>query len=125
MMTIYSLVTYFRNDYMILDDVTLRNLEIFYSPAFQSSKGTLLEIIDRTITAMGGRLLRQWLRFPLQDVKQITARYELVENLIKEEFLRLQIREELKHILDIERLNSRSPRSLGTSSILPLPAVFI
>ena len=109
-----SLVTYFRNDYMILDDVTLRNLEIFYSPAFQSSKGTLLEIIDRTITAMGGRLLRQWLRFPLQDVKQITARYELVENLIKEEFLRLQIREELKHILDIERLNSRIAMRMAT-----------
>ncbi len=109
-----TLVTYFRNDYMILDDVTLRNLEIFYSPAFQGSKGTLIEILDKTVTPMGGRLLREWLRFPLQDTTKIEERYEVVENFIKEEFLRLQIREELKQILDIERLSSRAVMGIAT-----------
>ncbi len=126
-----NLVTYFRNDYMILDDVTLRNLEIFYSPAFQGTKGTLLEIIDRTITPMGGRLLRQWLRFPLQDVNKIRERYDLVEKFIKEELLRLQVREELKQILDIQRLSSRavmgiaSPRDLSSlrASFRYLPSI--
>ena len=126
-----NLVTYFRNDYMILDDVTIKNLEVFYSPAFQSSKGTLLEIIDKTMTAMGGRLLRHWLRFPLQDTVLIEERYSMLEGLVNEDFLRVQLRDKLKQIHDIERLNSRiamgiaSPRDLSSlrGSFRHLPSV--
>ncbi len=109
-----NLVTYFRNDYMILDEITLKNLEIFYSPAFQGSKGTLLEIIDKTMTAMGGRLLRDWLRFPLQDIELIKERYSMIEGLLKEDFLRSSIREKLEQVLDIERLNSKIAMAIAT-----------
>ncbi|NTU48185.1 MAG: DNA mismatch repair protein MutS, partial [Syntrophobacteraceae bacterium] len=60
---------YNRSEYMILDEATTRNLEIFTSSSFQGSKGSLLSILDRTRTPMGARKLRQWLRYPLLDLE--------------------------------------------------------
>lgn len=127
-----SLKPYHRHDFMILDDVTLRNLEIFYSSSFQGQKGTLIEILDHTVTAMGGRLLREWIRFPLLNVQSIQERQDALKVLVKEEFLRNQLRDELNHVYDIERLNSKIAMGLATprdlvslrSSFTRLPVLF-
>ena len=64
--------------YMGIDGFTMRNLEVFNSFATQGTHGTLLDIIDETVTAGGGRLLRQWLNRPLTDEKEINTRLKCV-----------------------------------------------
>jgi DNA mismatch repair protein MutS len=104
---------------MPLDEMTLRNLELV-EPLRASERGTtLLEVIDRTVTAMGTRLMRQWLLAPLRDVEAITARHDAVAVLVDDTRGRERIREALEGVRDIERLASRaaahraSPRDLG------------
>ncbi len=100
-------VPYHRNDYMIIDETTIRNLELFYSLSFQSKKGSLISIIDKTKTPMGGRTLHQWLRYPLVRKEDIEGRLNGVDELSK----RFEICEEVRNLLgkigDIERILSR------------------
>lgn len=118
---ITRLLPYRCTDYMILDEATVRNLEIFQSVSFQSRKGSLLDVIDRTVTAMGGRKLQQWLRYPLIDQQRILGRQQAIEELFAQPSLRGMLIEELKKIGDIERLNSRN--SAGISSPRDLVAL--
>lgn len=118
---IQSLLPYNRSTYMTLDEATVRNLEIFQSTSFPGRKGSLLAIVDRTRTAMGGRKLQQWLRFPLLDCAAITARQRAVAELVKNMLLRAQILDLLEQINDIERLNSRV--STGTAAPRDLVAI--
>ncbi len=94
-------------DYMILDMTTQRSLEITRSFLDGTSKGTLLEIFDQTVTAMGGRLLIQWLLRPLLNKEKISERLDAVEEMYKDIFLRQDLREILNKMSDIERLVSR------------------
>ncbi|RPI00666.1 MAG: DNA mismatch repair protein MutS, partial [Ignavibacteriae bacterium] len=91
------------SEYMILDASTKRNLEITSSIAGQPD-GTLYSIIDRTLTPMGGRMLKQWINHPLKRLDPIRRRLDAVQELVTSESCRHRIREVLEHIGDLERL---------------------
>ncbi len=93
------------NSYVWLDRFTIRNLELISSPNEKAL--TLLDVIDKTVTPMGGRLLKRWLVLPLKDVKAIEERLEAVNYLLHHSEFREQIIVHLKHIGDLERLISK------------------
>jgi DNA mismatch repair protein MutS len=116
---IRRLIPYRRSDHMVIDEVTARHLELFRSWHQGSRKDTLLELLDQTLTAMGGRLLRLWMQYPLIKVEDINQRQDAVSCYRRHEAIRIQVREELGRIYDLERLNSKvvmasaTPRDLG------------
>ncbi|MBO6236652.1 MAG: DNA mismatch repair protein MutS, partial [Schwartzia sp.] len=93
---------------LVLDTTTLRNLEITRNLRDGGKKNTLLDVLDFTGTAMGGRLLRKWLEQPLVVVTDIRARHDAVEELSKEFSMRSGLRESMKEIYDFERLLTRA-----------------
>ncbi len=90
--------------YMSLDINARRNLEITEKMRDKNKKGTLLWVLDKTSTSMGGRLLRRWLNNPLLDVNEINGRLEAVQELKENIMLRGEVIENLKKVYDIERL---------------------
>ena len=101
-------VNFYRHDqYMQLDITARRNLELVETLRSKEKRGSLLWVLDRTKTAMGSRLLRQWMDKPLLNVSLINRRLEAVEELVNQPIRREEIVEELKAVLDIERLTSR------------------
>ena len=92
---------------MALDINARRNLEITEKMRDKSKKGTLLWVLDKTSTSMGGRLLRRWLNDPLIDVKEINRRLDAVKELKDSIILRGDIIENLKKVYDIERLSGK------------------
>lgn len=95
---------YSTNKYMALDISTRRNLEITEKMRDKSKKGTLLWVLDKTSTSMGGRMLRRWLNDPLIDMAEIKERLDAVEELKNSLMLRGELVENLKKVYDIERL---------------------
>ncbi len=104
---IAGLETYTLDAYLRIDDVSCRNLELLKNLSTGGRQGTLLSIIDRSVTAMGGRLLKNWLRYPLLDREQIDRRLDAVQEAVAAMALRRELRERLKSISDLERLGSR------------------
>ena len=106
-----------QDDYLMTDGFTLRNLEIIHSN--HSEGKSLLDIIDRTTTPMGGRLLRRRMILPLKSVNEINRRLSLIEFFNKEENLKYNIHDLLKSISDLDRLLGKlaaeriSPKELG------------
>jgi DNA mismatch repair protein MutS len=101
-------IRYFRpHDYMVLDDIAKRNLEVTQSLIEGRVHGSLLGILDECVTAMGARTLKQWLLYPLVDTAGIEARLEAVEVLIGKKMECCDLRETVKEIYDLERLNTR------------------
>jgi DNA mismatch repair protein MutS len=100
-------------DVLVLDSNTLRNLEILRSSPDGNREGSLLSVMDRTVTAPGARLLRELLIRPLRRVDEIDMRLDLVEELVSESLLRGRIRTSLRGASDIERIISRF--SAGTA----------
>jgi len=94
-------------DFMVIDEMTKRNLELTQSLFEQGKRGSLFWVLDETITLMGSRTLKQWLNYPLIDIKEIGDRLEGVSELKEMKIERKQLRESLKGIQDIERLTSR------------------
>lgn len=94
-------------DYMILDYSTKRNLEITFSMQDGGREGSLISILDKTQTAMGGRLLKKWISAPLRELDQIKKRHDSVEELFKNKRIRKKLNEHLREIGDLERLISR------------------
>jgi len=92
---------------MYIDRLTARNLELLHSLSGQKESPTLFSIVDRTVTSMGSRLLRQWISRPLLDLHSIQARQKAVAELVNHVSSRFAIRQALTSIRDIERLNSR------------------
>ena len=103
---IQSMRTYSDNEFMVLDSITLRNLEIIQGIRGEAGS-SLLSVIDHTKTPMGGRLLRKWLLLPLISAGKITERLDAIEELLKKTLLRYDLRSQLSHIRDIERLIGR------------------
>ncbi len=95
-------------EFMLLDPATLRNLEILETLSDGGREGSLFAVLDRTVTPMGGRLLRQWVQSPLRDVQKIQARLDAVEDLVGHKKIRATLYEKLKGIADLERLVSRA-----------------
>lgn len=106
-------------EFVSIDESTKRNLELLRTIRSESKSGSLLWVLDETLTAMGGRLLRQWIVYPLIDMGKIRERLDAVEELKNLSQLRKKIRDALKEISDIERLIGRistasaKPRDLG------------
>lgn len=95
---------YKTEEYMILDMSTRRNLELTETMRDKSKKGTLLWVLDRTSTSMGARTLRKWVEQPLINISDITERLEAVNEFKNHFMMRMEIRELLKGVYDIERL---------------------
>ena len=106
-------------DYVWMDRFTIRNLELYHSPHEQAV--TLLQIIDKTISPMGGRLLKRWLALPLKDLEQITARHDMVSYLLEHEQDLDKIRHWVKQMGDLERLISK----VATGKISPKEVVYL
>ena len=93
------------DDYVWLDPFTIRNLELIYSP--NAGAITLLDIIDQTLTPMGGRMLRKWMVLPLKDKEKINQRHEVVSFLLQNKEKADDVRRILSVISDIERIASK------------------
>jgi DNA mismatch repair protein MutS len=104
---ITSIRSYTTASFMVLDQFTRRNLELTETLRNRKTQGSLLGVLDHTVTAMGARLLRSWINQPLLEVKRLNARLEAVAALVGEETLRLELREALRQVSDVERLTNR------------------
>jgi DNA mismatch repair protein MutS len=117
---------------MPLDEMTRRNLELIESLRGGESGGTLLSVLDRTLTPMGSRLLRQWILTPLTNRAAIDARLDCVELFARDPIGREAVREALDGVRDIERLGSKAAAGRGTprdlralgDSVGRLPALY-
>jgi DNA mismatch repair protein MutS len=104
---IRPLQTYHTRHFMVLDEATRRNLELTATLQEGKKRGSLLGVLDRTATAMGGRTLRHWIHYPLIDREQILLRQDAVAELVEESLVRIEIIEALDGVYDLERLNSK------------------
>lgn len=117
--------------YMKIDYFSKRNLELTETIRSTEKKGTLLWLLDETMTAMGGRMLKHWINRPLIDKKEINSRQELVQLFVGQFFERQELREKLKEVYDLERLAGRvafgnlNPRDLMQlkRSLLQVPSL--
>lgn len=116
---IHQLATYSNQAYLVLDIATQRNLELVQTQRGQVGEGTLLWVLDATMTAMGGRLLRQWILHPLTSVEELVARQDAVQELLEQRSLLLGLRDALAEVKDLERLMGR----LNCSSANPRDVV--
>ncbi|MEY4432272.1 MAG: mismatch repair protein MutS [Bacteroidota bacterium] len=118
--------------YVWMDRFTIRNLELYHS--YNPNAVTLLDVIDRTLSPMGGRLLKRWLALPLKDAAKIQSRHEVVAYLKDHQEILKNIQHQIKQISDLERLISKiaagkvSPREVvylkeSLDAILPIKAL--
>ncbi|WP_340200300.1 DNA mismatch repair protein MutS [Ascidiimonas sp. W6] len=119
-------------DYVWMDRFTIRNLELYQSTA--ANAVTLIDVIDKTISPMGGRLLKRWLALPLKNLARINERHEVVDYFLKDTALFEKIQHQIKQIGDIERLISKvatekiNPREViqlknSLEAIIPIKAM--
>ena len=99
--------SYAVSEFMVLDESTRRNLELTETMRGADVKGSLLAVLDQTLTPMGGRLLRRWLGRPLLDIVRINQRLDAVQTLVEDADLRLRVRDALRGMGDLERWISR------------------
>jgi DNA mismatch repair protein MutS len=111
---INCLKPYLLSDYLIIDEVTKQNLELLSNSLDHSRQDTLLDILDLTLTPMGGRLLKKWILYPSRDIAEIEDRLSAVEILKKNPSIRKDLRKEMRQVYDIERLVARTV--LGTAN---------
>jgi DNA mismatch repair protein MutS len=116
-----SISTYAIGDFMLLDQATYRNLEITQTLRDGKVRGSLLSILDQTVTGMGARLIHQWLSQPLLKKEKIEKRYDLINFFLKEGFLRAELRTLLKPLTDLERQTNR----VASGSAMPRDLVSI
>jgi DNA mismatch repair protein MutS len=102
---ITSLLRIEEDRYVWLDKFTIRNLELFHSP-FEGAK-TLIDVIDKTISPMGGRLLKRWISLPLKDIQPVNDRLNIVQHLVENEDFRNETSGYIRQIGDLERLISK------------------
>lgn len=104
---IRTIIPYKTVDHLVLDESTRRNLELTTTLAENRKKGSLLGLMDRTMTAMGGRKLRQWINYPLVTIYKIKERQESVQELVDNPGCRHDMLSHLAGVQDLERLNGR------------------
>lgn len=93
------------NRYVWLDKFTIKNLELFHSP-YEGAK-TLIDVMDRTISPMGGRLLKRWISLPLKDIQPVNERLDVVQHFVGDESIKEEISGLIRQIGDLERLISK------------------
>lgn len=101
---IQALSSYKIEEFMVLDIATRRNLELTETMREKARRGTLLWVLDKTMTSMGGRTIRKWIEQPLINIADIKERLDAVSEMKEKYMMRMEIRELLKKIYDIERL---------------------
>ena len=129
---IFKITPYNLNDFLVIDDRSCKNLELLTNIQTQDKKGSLIHVLDKTVTAMGGRLIKHWVRYPLVDESQIAQRLSAVEELIAAPGKHQVVCEFLKSVYDLERLGSRISMGQGNardmlslkSSLAVLPLLF-
>ncbi|WP_212748412.1 DNA mismatch repair protein MutS [Maribacter algarum] len=114
---INSLKRIAEEEYIWMDRFTIRNLELYHSTNLNAV--TLLDIIDKTISPMGGRLLKRWLALPLKNVEKIRKRHQVIGHLTQEEDTLQRLRQHIKKMGDLERLISK----VATGKINPKEVV--
>jgi DNA mismatch repair protein MutS len=117
---IHRLTVYSVSDYMILDAVTQRNLELLETPRLDR-KHTLIGCLDRTLTPMGARLLREWLTHPLKNVELIVERQSVIASFCENAQVLAEFRESLHSVRDMERTLARL--SVGSGNARDLVAL--
>jgi len=105
--------------YVWMDRFTIRNLELYHS--YNPNAVTLLDVIDRTLSPMGGRLLKRWLALPLKDINKIKSRHEVVSYLKDNQTILKEIQHQIKQISDLERLISK----IATGKVSPREVVYL
>ncbi len=105
--------------YVWMDRFTIRNLELYHS--YNPNAVTLLDVIDRTLSPMGGRLLKRWLALPLKDINKIKSRHEVVSYLKENQGILKDIQHQIKQISDLERLISK----IATGKVSPREVVYL
>ncbi|MCJ7812932.1 DNA mismatch repair protein MutS [bacterium] len=128
---LHRITLYGNDDFMILDEATRRNLEITASMMAGGREGTLLSIIDRTQTPMGGRTLSAWLNRPLKQLRPIQERLGGIEELLGDKPIRLELSHVFKELEDLERLITKvvihraTPRDLQAlrKSLVCIPEI--
>ncbi|RXR24695.1 DNA mismatch repair protein MutS [Flavobacterium stagni] len=105
--------------YVWMDRFTIRNLELYHS--YNPNAVTLLDIIDKTLSPMGARLLKRWLALPLKDIQKIRERHEVVSYLKSNQEIMQQIQYQIKQISDLERLISK----VATGRIAPREVMYL
>lgn len=110
---INHLAVYSINAFMTLDASTRRNLELTETIRGQAAQGSLLGVLDKTVTAMGGRLLRTWLHQPLLNLAALNERLDAVETFTTHTLARGDIRAQLKEVADLERLTNRVSQGIA------------
>ena len=107
------------DDYVWMDRFTIRNLELYHS--YNPNAVTLLDVIDRTLSPMGGRLLKRWLALPLKEINKIKSRHEVVSCLKDNQTILKEIQHQIKQISDLERLISK----IATGKVSPREVVYL
>lgn len=107
------------DNYLWMDKFTMSSLELYKSP--HASATTLLDVLDKTLSPMGGRLLKRWLSLPLKDVSTINYRLEIVDYLYQNSALLEMVQYQLQQISDVERLLSK----LATAKIAPRDFLYL
>jgi len=105
--------------YVWMDRFTIRNLELYHS--YNPNAVTLLDVIDRTLSPMGSRLLKRWLALPLKDINKIRNRHEVVSYLKENQDILKSIQHQIKQISDLERLISK----IATGKVSPREVVYL
>ena len=107
------------DDYVWMDKFTIRNLELYHST--NANAVTLINVIDKTISAMGGRTLKRWLALPLKHANKIKQRHEIVKFFLDNEAVLQKIQAQIKHIGDVERLISK----IATTRVSPREVIHL
>jgi DNA mismatch repair protein MutS len=105
--------------YVWMDRFTIRNLELYHS--YNPNAVTLLDVIDKTLSPMGGRLLKRWLALPLKDSSKIKSRHQVVSYLKENQDILKNIQNQIKQISDLERLISK----IATGKVSPREVVYL
>ena len=105
--------------YVWMDRFTIRNLELYHS--YNPNAVTLLDVIDKTLSPMGGRLLKRWLALPLKDATKIRSRHEVVTYLMENPEILHKIQHQIKQISDLERLISK----IATGKVSPREVIYL
>jgi DNA mismatch repair protein MutS len=129
---IFHIIPYQLDQFLIIDDRSCKNLELLKNIQTMDKKGSLIHILDRTVTAMGSRLIKTWVRYPLVDPGSINQRLDAIDELTRSSHVHQLVINHLKSVYDLERLGSKISMGQGNArdllslknSLKKLPDIF-
>ncbi|MCF6246873.1 MAG: DNA mismatch repair protein MutS [Desulfobacula sp.] len=129
---IYQIAPYDLKQFLVIDDRSCKNLELLANIQTAAKKGSLIHVLDRTVTAMGARLIKNWVRYPLINKTKIIQRLDCIEELMAASHIHKLMINHLKSVYDLERLGSKISMGQGNArdlialkkSLQKLPSLF-